>query len=287
MANLKGSSYEKQVSNAFHRLEAFGVSRHGSNDHNTHSIALGEKREMYLNDYMKFAENQNYSDKLNQTMTTNNMDKFLNTRLEGLSLKTQTDYVRGWSSMIQGLKENNIAVAVDRNYFDTKVSDIKVSEPKESIKTDRAIYNVGMVIDKLYSLKYESAVIAEVQLDLGLRVSEAIELIQNHNEYIHNNEVNELIGKGNHVYDTKAISSELVAKIEAVDNLPHENTYRNDLAIVTYNNHTPHDFRYTYALREFNSKIEANIPYNQILREISESLNHSRESMTNYYLSRA
>ena len=37
MANLKGGTFEKQIKDAFHRLEAFGVGRVGKNDNLTHS----------------------------------------------------------------------------------------------------------------------------------------------------------------------------------------------------------------------------------------------------------
>ena len=54
MANLKGGNFEKQIKDAFHRLEAFGVGRVGKNDNLTHSDKLAEKREMYLTDVSKF-----------------------------------------------------------------------------------------------------------------------------------------------------------------------------------------------------------------------------------------
>jgi hypothetical protein len=43
MANLKGGTYEKQIRNAFHRLESFKIKRHGTNSHKTHSIELAKK----------------------------------------------------------------------------------------------------------------------------------------------------------------------------------------------------------------------------------------------------
>ena len=43
MANLKGGNFEKQIKDAFHRLEAFGVGRVGKNDNLTHSDKLAEK----------------------------------------------------------------------------------------------------------------------------------------------------------------------------------------------------------------------------------------------------
>lgn len=287
MANLRGGTYEKQIKSAFHKLEAFSISRHGSSDHNTHSDGLAKKREMYLNDYKSFAENRNFDSKLNQTMTENNLSSFLNERLEGLSTTTKTDYIRGYSSLIQGLQENNITVALDRKYFDSKVAEIKAIEPTQEVKTDRAIKDIDKVIKNLYELNYNSGVIAQTQLELGLRVSEAMELIKHPHKYIKNNQVQNLTGKGNHKYNSKSISLSLHAKIKAVTKLPHKNTYRNHISKVTNNQHTPHSMRYNYAKSQFNTKLKEGIPYRQILKEISQGLNHSREEMTNYYMKRA
>ena len=48
MANLKGGNFQKQIKDAFHRLESFGVGRVGKNDNLTHSDKLAEKRNMYF-----------------------------------------------------------------------------------------------------------------------------------------------------------------------------------------------------------------------------------------------
>lgn len=87
MANLKGGSFEKQIKDAFHRLEAFGVGRVDKNDNLTHSDKLAEKREMYLKDISDYFTSQNLNDKLNTLLTKDNLDKFFNQRLEDLSTK--------------------------------------------------------------------------------------------------------------------------------------------------------------------------------------------------------
>ena len=56
MGNLRGSTFEKQIKNAMHRLDARGTKRYGTNSRLTHSNALYSKREMYLKDFAKFAE---------------------------------------------------------------------------------------------------------------------------------------------------------------------------------------------------------------------------------------
>ena len=286
MANLKGGSYEKQVKDAFHRLEAFGKGRHGKSDHMTHSDGVATKREMYLKDYKAFVEQNGFTEKLNRTMTNENIQTFLNQRLDGLKASTQENYTRGFSSMLEGLKEANITINVDKELFNSKVAEIKENRVN-TIETNRAIANSSTVISNLYDKRYESGVLAQVQNELGVRISESFEIVKNLDNYYNpsNGTIENLIGKGNHIYNAKAISSELIEKIKACDTVPSQNSYRNDLKSVGVNH--SHDWRYTYAKSEFEAKIETGIEYNQALREVSEELNHSRGSMTLFYLSKS
>mgnify|MGYP006990431021 FL=1 len=151
MANLKGGSFEKQIKDAFHRLEAFGVGRVDKNDNLTHSDKLAEKREMYLKDISDYFTSQNLNDKLNTLLTKDNLDKFFNQRLEDLSTKTQENYLRGFSSMLKGLEQQNINIPVhleDKDFFDDKVKGIK--DQAETIIENRYIDNVKDVIKNLY-----------------------------------------------------------------------------------------------------------------------------------------
>ncbi len=154
------------------------------------------------------------------------------------------------------------------------------------IETNRAISNPINVISNLYEKRYESGVIAQVQNELGLRVSEAFEIVQNIEKYYNqeNGTIENLIGKGNHIYNEKNSSSQLYERIKVCDKIPSQNTYRNDLKEQGVDN--SHDWRYTYAKGEFEAKIENGVEYNQALREVSEELNHSRGSMTLFYLNR-
>lgn len=283
MANLRGSTYEKQIKDAFHRVEAFGVSRHGKVDHLTHSDAVATKRDMYLRDYKDYADFQGFSEKLNTTMTNDNVKDFLEIRLEGLAVKTQEDYARGFSSMLQGLEEKNIAIGANKEVFNTFVRDVKENGPGAEPDRHRAIENVDKVIAEIYDRSYESGVVADIQNQLGVRAAEAIELAQNYSKYIHDGVVEGLIGKGNHVYEQKAISEELIAKIEKVQEVPSYRTYSNHLPTDI----TSHDFKYTYAEKEFEERLDKGMEYHQALKEVSQELNHSREEMTKYYLNRA
>ncbi|MCD6654616.1 MAG: hypothetical protein LT067_07620 [Sulfurovum sp.] len=276
MANLKGGTYEKQIKDAFHRLEAFGKGRYGTNDHLTHSDCLATKREMYLNDYKNYLQENGYSEKLNQTLTNENVQSFFNKRLEGLKHSTQENYVRGFSSLIQGLQEVNITVNIDNTVFDSKVVEIKETAAPDT-RTGLAIVDSSEKIEQLYGKRYESGVLSEVMKNLGVRISEGYEIVKNLDTYYNptNGTIENLTGKGNHPYAAKAISTELVEKIKVCDNVPSQNTYRNDLKGIGINK--PHQWRFSYAKTEFEKKIDNGngIEYRQALKELSEELNHS------------
>jgi len=285
MANLKGGSFEKQIKDAFHRLEAFGVGRVDKNDNLTHSDKLAEKREMYLKDISDYFTSQNLNDKLNTLLTKDNLDKFFNQRLEDLSTKTQENYLRGFSSMLKGLEQQNINIPVhleDKDFFDDKVKGIK--DQAETIIENRYIDNVKDVIKNLYEDRTISGLIAQTQYELSIRQAEAFELIKNPNKYIENGRVENLIGKGNHFYDSKEISFELEQKLlNNQKQLISKSTYYEDLKKY---NISSHDFRFTSARDKFEEKINSGISEKEAKLQISSELNHKREEITDYYLNR-
>lgn len=290
MANLKGGlgangSYDKNVKDAFHRLAAFKQGRHGKNDHLTHSDGLATKREMYLNDYKNFAEQNGFTEKLNQTMTNENISTFLNERINGLAISTQENYIRGFSSMMQGLREVNITVPVDKSVFDNKVSEIKANATNE-YRTGRAVDNASSVRAGLYEKRFESGVLSEVQ-NLGFRIAETFEIVKNLGSYYNEatGTIENLTGKGNHTYQAKEISSELVAKIRECDNIPSKNTYRNDLK--EQGVEKSHDWRFSYAKEQFEAKILNGVEYREAMKQVSTELNHVSSERTRYYLARA
>ena len=285
MANLKGGSFEKQIKDAFHRLEAFGVGRVDKNDNLTHSDKLAEKREMYLKDISDYFTSQNLNDKLNTLLTKDNLDKFFNQRLEDLSTKTQENYLRGFSSMLKGLEQQNINIPVhleDKDFFDDKVKGIK--DQAETIIENRYIDDVKDVIKNLYEDRTISGLIAQTQYELSIRQAEAFELLKNPNKYIENGRVENLIGKGNHSYDSKEISFELEQKLlNNQKQLISKSTYYEDLKKY---NISSHDFRFTSARDKFEEKINSGISEKEAKLQISSELNHKREEITDYYLNR-
>ena len=189
--------------------------------------------------------------------------------------------------MLKGLQESNIGIPCERTVFDSKVAEIKANALPDT-RTGLSISNPEQKIEQLQSIRFESSVLAEVQQNLGLRISEAFEVVKNLDAHYNeaNGTIENLIGKGSHVYEPKTISSELVEKIRACESVPCPNTYRNDLKEVEIEK--SHLWRFTYAKSEFEKKInEEGVEYHQALREVSEELNHTRESMSCFYLSKA
>ena len=86
MANLKGGNFQKQIKDAFHRLEAFGVGRVGKNDNLTHSHKLAEKRLMLRINALKFKFGKNADQTL---MSFKNLADKNQGILVFLSVKTQ------------------------------------------------------------------------------------------------------------------------------------------------------------------------------------------------------
>ena len=288
MANLKGGgggNFQKQIKDAFHRLEAFGVGRVGKNDNRTHSDKLAEKRIMYLKDIANYFTSQNFNDKLNTLMTKDNLDKFFTERFENLSIKTQENYLRGFSSMLKGLEQQNIYIPIhseDKDFFDKKVEIIK--DQYETIIENRYIDNVENIISNLYEDRAISGLIAQCQYELSIRQAEALELVSNPLKYIQNGYIENLNGKGNHIYEPKEISFELEQKLlNNQDEQISKTTYYYDLQRYDISSH---DFRFTSARDKFEEKVNSGISEKEAKSQISKILNHYREFITDYYLKR-
>jgi hypothetical protein len=286
MASLKGKLLKSQIKDAFHRLEAFGKGRVGKDDHLTHSSKLAEKREMYLRDISNYMERNELDGKLNVLMNQENLNGFFTQRLEDLATKSQEDYLRGFSSMLQGLESQNIFIPVhieNSTYFDDMVAHIKQDQPDEIIE-NRYIENAPMMINVLYEDRYISGLIADTQYSLGIRQAEAFELISSPEKYIDDGIVSDLIGKGNHMYEPKQIPFELEQKILNYEgDLIDKSTYYRDLHKY---NLSSHDFRFTHARDSYEDKIQNGLTETQAKLEISSSLSHKREEITDYYLIR-
>ncbi len=283
MANLRGGNFKKQSKDAFHRLEAFSVPRHSKHDNLTHSNHLAKKREMYLRDVSRYFQSKGLNNKLNTLFSKNYLTAFFNHRLANLSEKTQEDYLRGFSSMLMGLEDKNIKIPLheeNKEFFNEKVYLLK--NMKKSIIKNRYIQDRISILKQLQEDREISALLAECQYSLSIRVSEAFELIKNPRKYLNNGFIVKLKGKGNHIYDSKEISFKLEKKILNNKNtLISQSTYFLDLKKY---NITSHDFRFTAARDKYEHFLKDGISEKEAKFKISRELNHKRSSITDYYL---
>jgi hypothetical protein len=291
MGNLRGGTFDKQVKDAFHKTLALGEGRHLKEDNLTHSVALAEKREMYLNDFKNYLEQKGITEgKINQYMSQDTIRDFLEQRTIELSPKSSLDYTTGFNSMLKGLEQSKIDIPANpsENDFLKDFRETFREEMKElEIENGRYIQNLDQKLDALQEIRYESYVVAKLQSETGLRVQEAMEVVKNFDKY-YNQETGKLekvIGKGNHMYQEKEISSKLALEIQKMENIQHYNTYIKDLKAVGIER--SHNFRVTYAKDLLTSKLEQGIEYKEALKEVSQEINHHRPEMTEYYLARA
>jgi vacuolar-type H+-ATPase subunit I/STV1 len=244
---------------------------------------------MYLKDFKNYAVNNNLTGKLNNLMTKEHVKNFLENRLEKLSLKTKLDYVSGFNSMLKGLENTKVPIQEETKNFLREIRteyQNNFNAIRENFQTNRSISNIEAFKSDLRAIREESEVIANLQLETGLRASEALEVVKNFSNYYNpdNNTLNGIIGKGGQEYYSKNISPILAEKITNLENIPSYSTYSRDIHEL---GHKTHDLRITYAKEAYEEKIEAGYTEKEALKEVSEELNHHRENITVYYLKRA
>ena len=289
MGNLRGSTFEKQIKNALYRLDARGSKRYGTNSRLTHSNALMQKREMYLRDFANYLSSKGIEQgKLNNYFKEDYISDFLNERLSELSPKSALDYTSGFNSVLYGLEQTKVMIDKSvHNVLKEYTSDYRAefNSVKDNYETGRAIQDTNYFLNNLSEIRESSSVIAELQLETGLRVSEALEVAKNFNDY-YNPEgyLAGIVGKGGQEYDIKEISPELAYKLSNLEQTPSYSSYYNDLKEL---DQKPHNLRITYAVEHYNSLKEQGYSHKEALKLTSQELNHHREAITLYYLARA
>jgi len=289
MANLKGSNFTRQIKDVNHRLSAFSTNRHGTNSHKTFSDATRVKRDTYMKDFKKFAEDKDLDGKLNQLMDEDNLSEFFEERLNDVSFNTQEDYIRGWSGMVQGLQESNITINLDTSFFNEQVTIYKddAMERGESIGEPKLITTEFHPLNAINGLSYPMNVIAQVQYETGFRVSEAYDLINNLEKHLSDLKINSLKGKAGQMYQSKIISIELkimLLKLQAEQRkLPVQSTYYRNLQRY---NMSSHDIRAFYSKELYEQKIDDGLSHIDACSFVSKEINHHRISITEYYLAK-
>lgn len=290
MANLKGKTFDRQIRDARIRLEARGTSRHNNPESaKSHSHAVAKKRDMYFRDFSRYAESRGLSGKLNVHMGDRDlMNDFLINRVSDLSKNSAADYVSGMSALLRGLEQSNITIHPDGRDALNSIREIVRVMPDEDFRTGRAFAEPGHVLSRLFDIRYESGVLAQIQYETGFRANEAYKLAKEPDKYLVGNKITEMIGKGNHRYDIKQVSRDLVIKLAAIENLPTHHTYLNHIRIAAEDpNAIAHDWRITYVREHYNRDMADGMTHKEALLQVSREVNHHRPEITQYYLARA
>jgi hypothetical protein len=284
MSNLKGGTYQKNLRDLNFRLFALGEKK--GSDKLTHSSAMLEKRNMYMQDFIKHLEDRGIEGKLNLQLTEDNLNSFLEERLQGLALSTQENYLSGFNSLIGALSDNNITHAVPQNYFNEKWHYIRENTPTDNNQSIRGLQS-DTIIQELYNIRYESGVLGELMLNNGYRISEALNIANDPYRYITQKAngdyvVSGVIGKGGKLYEDKTVNQEIYQKLIGERNFPSQSAFHRDLKQID-NNLRAHDFRYQYARNLFNEKV-SEVGRDKALAIVSKALNHNRSSISLIYL---
>ena len=290
MGNLRGKNFDRQIKNAMCRLSAFGQRRYGTDSKLTHSRSLGVKREMYLKDFARFLEKKNINEgKLNLFFREEYISDFLNERLENLSPKSSLDYITGLNSMLSGLEQTKVNISPNaHSVLKEYTQDYRqeFNQVKGSFETGRAITDIKAFLHDLEQVRESSSVVAQLQIETGLRANEALEVAKNFDSYYNplNSEIMGVKGKGGQEYFAKTISEELAYKLSNLQEVPKYSTYYQDVKNLE---HKTHDLRITFAKNYYEELRENGFSHREALKLTSKELNHHRESITSYYLARA
>ena len=283
MSNLKGSTFSKQQRDMNFKLFSLGIKK--GNDNLTHSEALLTKRDMYFKDFSQYLESIGQDGKLNLLLNEENLNGFLEQRLNSLELSTARNYLSGFNSLLSAFKSINIQVGVRENYFKDKFSEIKQTTP-QNIKEPRGLQSDN-ILNELKQVRYESFIISTIMLNQGYRISEAMSIVQNPNKYIKplsngDYKIVGVVGKGGKVYHAKTLKHRDFQLIKNMKKIPSKQTFSRDLKILDPNLRA-HDFRYQYARNLFEKKVSA-VGYDKALKIVSMALNHNRSEITKYYI---
>ena len=296
MANLRGGTFEKQVMNAFFRLSKLGESRHNKDIKGFVSLNRLKQAKTMLNKFSNYLQEKGINTgKLNEYMSDKEILRdFAEKEIlrADYAPSTVQEYASLFSKVVENLAYNNVTISQEAiSYTKELYQEAKETFKSDSYETGRYVDNLQDKLYNLYEKNFSSGVIAEVQATMGLRISEAYEVVKNFDNYYNaeNNTIEGLIGKANHEYMPKTIGYDLVQKIEAIHNnnapIPSPSAYREDLKEVGIPK--SHDLRITYAKDLYESLKDRGYSEREALREVSRELNHNRLEITQYYLARA
>ena len=142
MANLKGSSFEKQIRDARIRTDFRGqkkVEIQCKNFARSHNVV--HARESQLQDFANFLQDQGIHDgKLNKHITEKNLENFFKEKISNLSPNSANTYISGFNGLLKGLEHANIKIDSDYDSIAKSFTKGLQKQSKEQpIKTGRYI----------------------------------------------------------------------------------------------------------------------------------------------------
>jgi len=282
MANLKGSSHSKNLRDLNFKLFALGEKK--GNDNLSHSSAIVEKRNMYMRDFIKHLDGA--EGKLNLLLTEENLNSFLEQRLNGLALSTQENYLSGFNSLISAMSAKNITHGVSKDYFKNKFSEIKQTAPNHTSNERRGLPS-NTVLNELKEIRYESYVIGTIMLEHGYRISEVLRIVSAPHEYIiplsnGDYKISGVVGKGGKIYLEKILTHSTMRLINNINEIPSKSSFHRDLKLVSENLRA-HDFRYEYSRNLYNDNV-SKVGDKKALEIVSKALNHNRLEISKLYV---
>lgn len=287
MANLKGSSFAKQIKNALIRIDARGTKRTGNArfDGLAHSHATLAKRKQLLNDFANYSTNCYYEEKLNKLMTPEIIHGFLIKCVKTMSLSSKENYIANFSALVKGLRFKNIAIPEKTDYeFFQRCKDEMGRPDSKIFKTGRYInqHKKDTMINKLPK---RSQVVAEIQFKLGFRASEALEIANHPDKYLIGLNITGVKGKGGQIYPQKFVTKEFAELIQSNISISRSTYYRDQRQALNGENR-PHDLRLSYIVNLYDNLRDAGVGHTDSMLKSSKESNHHRTHTTGSYQAR-
>lgn len=287
MANLKGSTFEKQIRDALIRLDARGTKRIGNArfDGLAHSHSVLEKRKQILEDFARFLYGEGFSEKLNSSMIPKIIAQFLQERTAMMALVTIENYIANFSALIKALRLKNITINenVDYEFFQREKDKLGRPDPN-AFQTGRYM-NEDAVQGMLNRLPHRSRVVAIIQYKLCFRASEALLITNNPDKHLLGLNISRVKGKGGQVYPEKTVNTDIADMIRSAIPISRSTYYRDQRKALQGKNR-PHDLRLSHICNLYDSLRNAGEPHEQSMLKASEASNHHRPSTTGGYQAR-
>lgn len=217
MANLKGKNFKKQIRDAKIRLDARGVKRYGncSNSGLAHSHRILTNRVQILKRFAKFLKSIRFKGKLNKGLTIKNLIHFFTSAIKNMSPRSREMFFSSFSSLINGLRTKNIKIdpTVDYEFFQ-RCKDKYAGRPDDKFyKKDRYI-NQKDYYRMEQKIALRSRLAFHLQYHYGYRISEAVKIGKNIENYVKNGLISGVRGKGGQIYPDKIVKEQTLRLIE-------------------------------------------------------------------------